>query len=228
MTTQHPIKKIFAMSLSQKKKYKGYAVYNGEQLVFQVISQIKGPFSEWKDSLIKEIEKRKKRGFVVLIEERTEHVSQHATQFSFEDVDPEEGRVNYYVALDWYFALDNMGNLVLPAESQNYAIRENKIDRLQDEKGRTKYVIDWDRFSGAQRTILLCVMAAVGMNPVSGVYLDEFFNGLDDDILPDNDIYKSFKAITVGYDISRAKDLDKAKKAATMNRTNEVINNGQI
>ena len=226
----NPIKKIFAISLAQKKKYKGYAVYNGEQLVFQVISQIKGPFSEWKDSLIEEIEERKKRGFVVLIEERTEHFSQHATQFSFEDIDPEEGRVNYYVALDWYFSLDNMGNLVLPADAQNQAIRENRIDRQQDEKGRTKYDIDWDTFSGAQRTILLCVMAAVGMNPVSGVYLDEFFNGLDDEILPDNDPYKSFKAITVGYDISRAKELDNAKKTAninrTKNRTNEAKNNG--
>jgi len=219
-----PIKKIFAISLAQKKKYKGYAVYNGEQLVFQVISPIKGPFSEWKDALIEEIEERKKRGFIVLIEERTEHFSQYATQFSFEGIDPEEGRVNYYVALDWYFALENMGNLVLPPDSQNHAIRENKVDRMQDEKGRTKYVIEWDRFTGAQRVILLCVMAAVGMNPISDVYLDEFFEGLDDDVLPNNDPYKSFKAVTVGYDITRGKKLDAERKLSILKRTKHRIN----
>lgn len=51
-----PIKKIFAISLTQKKKFKGYAVYNGEQLVFQVILPIKGPVSEWKESLLEEID----------------------------------------------------------------------------------------------------------------------------------------------------------------------------
>ena len=217
----NPIKKIFAISLAQKKKFKGYAVYNGEQLVFQVIQQILGPFSEWKDALISEIEQRKKKGFIVLVEERTDHIAQYATQFNFEDVDPEEGRINYYVALDWYFALENMGNMILPAESQNHAIRENRIDRQQDEKGRVKYNIDWEKFSGAQRTILLCVIAAVGLNPVSSVYLDEFFNGLDNDELPNNDPFKSFKAITVGYDIQRGKELDEKRANAFINRRRE-------
>lgn len=222
-----PIKKIFCISLGQKRKYKGYAVYNGEQLIFQVISQIRGLFRDWKTDLIEEIEERKKKGFIVLVEERTDHISQHATQFSFEDLDPEEGRINYYVALDWYFAMENMGNLILPAESQNHAIRENKVDREQDEKGRTKYNIDWDRFSGAQRVILLCVMAAEGMNPVSSVYLDEFFNGLDDETLPDNDPYKSFKAITVGYDIERGKKLDRVKGIKDKIRTNKAAKRGK-
>jgi len=226
-----PIKKIFAVSLDHKKKYKGYAVYNGEQLVFQVITQIRGVFTDWKKDLIKEIEQRKEKGFIVLVEERTDHISQYATQFAFEDIDQVEGRVNYYVALDWYFSLSNMGNLVLPAESQNHAIRESKVDPQQDEKGRTKYVIDWDRFSGAQRVILLCVMAAVGMNPVSSVYLNEFFDGLDDDVSPDNDPYKSFKAVTVGYDIARGKELDEKKQDSGMSRTKhrlkEVLKHGQ-
>ena len=226
VTMTRPIKKIFAVSLTQKKKYKGYAVYNGEQLVFQLISPIKGPFSEWRDPLIKEIEMRKKKGFIVFVEEHTDHIARHATQFFFEHVDPEEKRINYYMALDWYFSLDNMGNLILPTESQNHAIRENKIDRQQDEKGRTKYIIDWERFTGAQRTILLCVMAAVGVNPVSGNYLKEFFDGLDDGIAHYDDPWKSFKAVTTGYDIAKSQELDKAKRNAYINRTGRH-NNGQ-
>jgi len=217
--TPELMKKIFAISLTQKKKFKAYAVYNGEQLVFQIIQQIKGLFSDWKDALKEEIETRKKRGFIVLVEERTEHISQHGTQFSFEDVDTETGRVNYYEALDWYFALENMGNLILPAESQHYAIRANRIDIQQDEKGRVKYNINWDSFTGAQRAMLLCCMAALGANPVSSVYLDQYFGGLDGG-KPEEEAnpYKSFRAITHGFDRKRGLELDEIRKQAFINK----------
>jgi hypothetical protein len=202
-------------------------VYNGEQLIFQAIHKINGFFKDWKPDLIREIEDRKKKGFIVLVEEKTDHISQYATKFSFEDIDEDEGRVNYYVALDWYFSIENMGNLILPAENQRLAIRENRIEKLQDEKGRTKYNVDWDSFSGGQRTILLCVMAAVGLNPLSSLYLEQFFGGLDGGAPEeDQNPYRSYNAITVEFDKEKSRRLDKLRKQE-LDRRNRGKHYGQ-
>jgi hypothetical protein len=204
------ISKIFAISISQARKWKGYAVYTGEKLVVQSIVPITGGFSEWQPTLAAEILHRKQNGFIVFVEEKTDHFAQFATQFDFEAVDQETGRINYYEALDWYFALDNMGLLILPEDLQSHAIREKRIDRQHDEKGRTKYVVDWESFSGAQRVLLMCVMAAVGMHPVSDVYLEHLY--ASEEIEDEPNLVSRFIAITTEYDNQRAEQLDRERE----------------
>jgi hypothetical protein len=202
--TEGRIIKIFVASLLTKKPYKAYAVFNGITLVVQAIVPIKGDFRSWKDELIAEIEKRKKAGFVILVEEKTNIIASHATQFMFTDKDGDD-RINYYSALDWYFAISNIGNLILPKDGQQYTIHEQNVDPQQDEQGRIKYNINWDQFNGGHRCVLMCIMAAM-FEPVSEQYIDEMFRAgsrAGEDNAPDH--LKSLKAITIDYDIERGK-----------------------
>lgn len=204
MNKKSRIIKIFVVSLLTKKPYKAYAVFNGITLVVQAIVPIKGQFRSWKDELIAEIEERKKAGFVILVEEKTNIIARHATQFLFTDKDSDD-RINYYSALDWYFAISNIGNLILPKDGQQFTIHEQNVDPQQDEQGRIKYNINWEQFHGGHRCVLMCVMAAM-FEPMSDIYLEEMFKvgkGSGEDNTP-NPI-KSLKAITIDYDIERGK-----------------------
>lgn len=169
------ILKILAVSLMGNQKNKAYAVYNGEQLIITAVMTITGLFSSWRKPLIAEIEEKTAAGYVVLVEEMTDMISQHATKYLLEAV---EGRSNLYDALDWYFALQDMGNLVVDEEVKRYVIRSGsegqRIEKKQDDKGRTYYNIDWSAFHGGYRAVLLCVIAAL-QEPVNRRYLREMY-----------------------------------------------------
>ena len=166
--------KILVISLMSSKKYKAHAVYDGEQLVIASMSPIVGMFNSWRDGLIKEIEECKSKGWIVIVEERTDFVSSHATQYLLEDMN-DENRSNYFDALDWYFALQDMENLIIHPDYQQYQIRTGgegqKVEKKQDEKGRPIYAVDWKSFHGGFRCVLLCVVAAM-YEPISGRFLD--------------------------------------------------------
>ena len=165
--------KIFTISLAAAKKFKSYAVYDGERLVITNVAPISGLFSSWKAPLIAEIEEKKEQGFVVVVEELGDSIAQYATKFLLEGVN-EENRSNYYEALDWYFQLQDMDCLFLHPDCQQHALRAGgegqKIEKKQDDKGRVFYAIDWKWFSGAHRAILLSVVAAL-YEPISERYL---------------------------------------------------------
>ncbi len=199
------IRKIMVISLAGRERSKAYAADNGEQLVIQKIVPIKGTFLAWKKELIDEIQERVANEFVVLVEEKTEHIAQYASQVDLEDIDPFESRINYYIALDWYFAMFNMGNIIMPSDGQQFTITPQKVDPKQDETGRTKYNVNWEQFSSGHRCVLLTVLAAV-QEPVSGRYMREMYGPQEKwDLF---DPLKSFRAITVELDKKLEKHWD--------------------
>ena len=169
--------RIMAVTMNGKQPYKGYAAFNGEQLIITEITPIRGFFGKWKGRVIEEIKARTAEDFVVVVEETTDLIARHATQhFDFEDREA-DGKINLYRAFDMYFSMKSVGNLVLTERLKKFDIRDHKVDVLQDDKGRKKYNVNWPEFTGENRIILLCVMAAQ-YEPISDKYLKEFFDEL--------------------------------------------------
>jgi|GEM_PF-3192913 len=171
------ILKIMTISLIGNNRAKAYAVFNGEQLVITRVDVIGGMFRAWRQPIIDEVKDKAAKGYVVLVEEKTDIIAQFATQYLLEDI---EERSNLYDALDWYFALQDMGNLIADDEAQRFLIRAGgegqKVEKKQDDKGRPYYSIDWPSFTGGHRAVLLCVVAAM-TEPVSDRYLEAMFGG---------------------------------------------------
>ena len=200
--TPTPVLKILTVSLSDVSKYKAYAVFNGEQLIITHITQLRGMFSAWRDDLIQEVASRVDAGFAVLVEEKTEVVSQYGTRFMLEDKDDETGRSNVFDALDWYFALLNTDSIVFHPDCRQMMIRPGgegqRVEKLQDEKGRTNYRVDWNNFHGGFRAMLLCVVAAM-TEPLSARYLDAMY-GPEAEEEERYNWQRVFRAITWEYD----------------------------
>jgi hypothetical protein len=197
-----PTLKIMAASLVSGQKYKAYAVYDGETLIVTQVKPIPWTDIFWKSSLIAEIKERTGNGFAVLIEEKTEHVSQHGTKYLLDEL--WDGRTNFCDAMDWYFALQATGNLLFHKGCEQYKIymggEGQRVEKKTDDKGRTIYHVDWNAFHGGYRAILLCVVAAT-TEPVSLRYLKAMFGPPDD---PDSlDPMRAFRAITVEHDKTR-------------------------
>ena len=152
-----------------------------------------------------EIIQKKQDGFAVLVEERTELVAQHGTQYLLEDI---EEKSNLFDALDWYFALQDMGNLIIPTELGAYQIRSGhegqRIEKKQDDKGRPFYDIDWNAFHGGYRAVLLCVVAAM-TEPLS----DRFIAAMFGDPPPDPD---DLNPVRRWSKVIAARDLEKGKR----------------
>ncbi len=199
--------KILTVSLVGNQRSKAYAIFNGEQLVITGVHPISGVFSSWRKPLIDEIIDKKGKGYVVLIEEKTEIIAQHGTQYLLEDV---EGRSNLYDALDWYFALQDMGNVIADDDAKRFLIRTGsegqKIEKKQDEKGRPYYDIDWASFHGGHRAILLCVVAAM-TEPLSDRYIEAMFGEPIQDP-EDNNPVRRWKKAFASRDLERGKALE--------------------
>jgi hypothetical protein len=203
------ILKILAVSLTGSQKSKAYAVFNGEQLIITSVITIQGMFSSWRKPLIDEINDKKAKGYAILVEEKTELVAQHATQYLLEDI---EGRSNLYDALDWYFALQDMGNLIVDEAAKRFMIRSGsegqRIEKKQDDKGQSYYDIDWASFNSGHRALLLCVVAAM-MEPISDRFIEAMFGEPVHDPDDDNPIRRWQKLIL-------SRDLEKGKKLEGM------------
>jgi len=198
--------KIMGVSLMSTKKHKAYAVFNGEQLVFtNVVTIATGMSSTWKKPLIEEIQQKKADGFAVIIEEKTDLVAQYGTQYLLEDI---EGKSNLYDALDWYFALQDMGNLIMPTELGAYQIRSGlegqRIEKKQDDKGRPYYDIDWNSFHGGYRAVLLCVVAAM-TEPLSERFIEAMFG---DPVPDDYNPVRRWTKLIAGRDLEKGKRLE--------------------
>ena len=158
---------------------KAYAVYDGENLVVTHVSTIAGQglMSSWKKDLTAEIEDKRQKGFVVVVEELGYAFSTDVSRYDLDDAD-DDGRSNFYTALDWYFHLEDTNCLTIATEARNFEIRSGgegtRIEKKQDDRGRTAYNIDWKWLNGGHRAILLCVIAAQ-FEPISGRYLDAMF-----------------------------------------------------
>ena len=204
------ILKILSISLIGAQKSKAYAVFNGEQLIVTSVINIQGMFSSWRKSLIDEINDKKTKGYAILVEEKTDLVAQHATQYLLEDI---EGRSNLYEALDWYFALQDMGNLIVDENAQRFVIKSGsegqRVEKKQDDKGQSYYDIDWTSFNGGHRALSLCVVAAM-MEPISDRFIDAMFGEPIPDPDDDNPA-RRWKKLINEKDIEREEKLKAAK-----------------
>jgi hypothetical protein len=168
--------KIFTVCLTDRRKFKAYAVYDGENLVITHVSTISGGalLSSWKKGLSAEIEEKRSKGFVVVVEELGDAFSTDVSRYNLDEAD-DDGRSNFYTALDWYFHLEDTNCLTVATEARQYEIRSGgegtRIEKKQDDKGRTAYNIDWKWLHGGHRAILLCVVACQ-FEPLSGRYLE--------------------------------------------------------
>jgi len=211
--------KIFVVCLASLKKFRAHAVYNGETLVIGMVQQIEatGIFGKWKAPLIKEIEERKADGYIVLVEEKTDYISQYATQYLLEDLnDDHEGsrRSNYFDALDWFFALADTGNIVFHSDCAQFNINAvsegGMVDRQNDDKGRSVYKVDWKRFNGGFRAVLLCVVAAL-YEPLSERFLDVMFQADERAHVIANPALK-MRALIHDMNVSKGKELEKIRE----------------
>ncbi len=214
------ILKIMTVSLMGNQRSKAYAVFNGEQLVITHVLPITGVFSSWRQGIVDEVLEKQGKGYVVLVEEKTDLVARHATQYLLEDI---EERSNLYESLDWYFALQDMGNLITDEEAKRFLIRAGgegqKVEKKQDEKGRPVYSIDWSSFTGGHRVILLCVVAAM-TEPLSGRYLAEMFGAPRQNPDDDNPVRRWTKII-MQRDLQKGLALERAREALARGRKAE-------
>lgn len=192
---------IMAVSLESGKRHKAYAVYDGQRLALTHCIPIVGAPSAWGPELAEEIRDKGEKGFVVLVEDRTEqYLVGDASVFSFEEMI--DGRSMLYHALDHHFALLDMGKILADKAVERYLIRSggegSRIERRQDEKGRTVYAVDWNAFNGGHKACLMCVCAAM-MRPLSEGFLEAVYGPLEgegDGVEFDPD--RAWNAITMG------------------------------
>jgi len=205
------ILKILAISLMGTQRSKAYAVFNGEQLIISRVDVIAGMFGVWRKPIVDEIIDKKAKGYVVIVEEKTDLVAQYATQYLLEDI---EGRSNLYDALDWYFALQDMGNLIADEAAARFLIRAGgegqKVEKKQDEKGRPYYAIEWSSFTGGHRAILLCVVAAM-TEPLSDRYIKAMFGEPAPEPEDSNPVRRWAKLIA-DRDLSKGKRLEEERE----------------
>jgi hypothetical protein len=205
------ILKIMTISLMGTQRSKAYAVFNGEQLVISRVDPIAGMFAFWRKPIVDEIIDKKAKGYVVIVEEKTDLIAQYATQYLLEDI---EERSNLYNALDWYFALQDMGNMIADDDAKRFLIRAGgegqKVEKKQDEKGKPYYSIDWSSFTGGHRAILLCVVAAM-TEPLSDRFIAAMF-GKPVPEPEDNNPVRRWAKIFAAMDLGKGKALEEARE----------------
>lgn len=170
-----PQKNIFAVSLDSANKHRAAAIlFDNNQLFITHCLPIPVRELGWKNDLKKEIEDKSRNGFVIILEDRSGIFSPYADAFCFDDV--HDGRTMLQHAFDWWFSLQNSGNLILDESLRRFALTENEnslVDIKNDDKGRRLYVPKWGEFHGAHKAMLLCVLGAM-MEPNSKHWFDAF------------------------------------------------------
>lgn len=215
-----PALKIMSISMvDPTSRYKAYAVLSDDdRLIITDIMPISGSFSDFSGPLIDEIRTKSAAGYAVVIEDATERLSIHAAQYLFEDVDPYTGRLNIQDALDRYFGMMATDAIVFHPDCRQFmlmpGVEGGRVEKLQDERGKTSYRVDWNRFNGGHRAMLLCVVAAC-MEPMSDRYLQAMYP-MEDEEDGWVDPLKSWRAITVDYDRKKYMEIA-AKEDAILN-----------
>ncbi|MCC8380063.1 hypothetical protein [Xenorhabdus sp. PB30.3] len=206
MSTQ---KKIFCVSLLGREQVQATAVFDNDLLVIVKLEKIMGPFGMWKQRLKKELKKKHEDGFHLLVEERGDDFSEYAHKILLEDADLTERRGYMNVAFDHYFNLIRIGGtsdgnqqgcLVLNDGLERHWIREQMVNVVPDDRGRYCYDIDHSKFSGYQRAILLCVLAACEFNQMNEGYLDSFLSGINAE--EEESAYSTFRSIIINKDMA--------------------------
>lgn len=201
---------IMAVSLESSKRYMAFALYDGERVAITHCKPLVGKPSKWGAELREKVKQASEEGWSVLVEDRTGvFATGDASIFSFEDV--VEGRSMLFHSLDWYFSMQDLGQIIVDKSVEGFMVRSGgegqKIERRQDDRGRTIYAVDWTSLHGAFKAILMCVSGAM-MQPLSDRFLAEMYgNFLEaEDERPAYE--RSWDAITKGVTNSEIKKWD--------------------
>lgn len=200
---------IMAVSLESAKRHKAYAMYDGERIAITHCIPVLGQPSAWAADLVEEIKDKLKNGFSVLVEDRTgTYCVDDASQFDFEEVT--DGRSMLYQSLDWYFSMLDLGQIIADKSVERFLLRSGgegqRIERTQDDRGRTVYKVDWTAINGGVKAVLMCVSGAM-MQPLSERFIEELYGNMP--IEEERPPMASFHAITKGFDQEQIKKWDK-------------------
>tara|TARA_Y100001956_G_C4083375_1_gene169493 strand:+ start:186 stop:812 length:627 start_codon:yes stop_codon:yes gene_type:complete len=208
MSTQ---KKIFCVTLLGKEQVQATAVFNDDLLVIAKLEKISGAFGTWKRKLKRDLKKKHEEGYHMIVEERGDDFSEYAHKVLLEEADPTERRGYMSIAFDHYFNLLRLGDvsdshqigcLVLNKGLERHWIRDSSVNIMPDDRGRYRYDIDHSSFTGYQRAILLCVLAACEFNQVNQNYLDTFLDAID--VEEDDPVFSTLRRITIERDMGDA------------------------
>ncbi len=171
-------KKILAVVLETMPAVLVTAKYADQRLVFQGYERLAGNPDTWLSDIRKLVDESIDKGWVVVVEDRTQSFSDRAMLWDFDRI-YDDGRTAMQTCLDWYFALQGRGALVFPQSMNAYVIRSQvegaMLDFAQDEKGRMVYKVDWRKFTSTHRGIMMCIAGAVMEDQYTDRWLNAFF-----------------------------------------------------
>lgn len=164
-------KNILALSFGVlNKSAKAIASYIDGNIIVTELQEIIDPPSRWLPDVLQEIEEKSAKDWVCLVEDKTASLRSSAILYNFDEM-TESGRTNLQVALDWYFAMQARGALILREDMQRYALRYGSdmsvIDLDTDERGRIRYRLQWANLTAGHRALLMCVAGAMQEEPLS-------------------------------------------------------------
>lgn len=163
-------KKILAISFEGVRRAQAFAAWDGNRLVLMDLLESTGDPDAWLPAMLEDIEGKLDRGWVVMVEDRTASFPSRATAYNFDAMGP-DGRTHLQSALDWYFALDGRGAVILKPEMRRYALRLGGANDIlackNDEKGRLVYDLRWESITPGHKALLMCVAGAVMEEPLS-------------------------------------------------------------
>lgn len=170
--------RILGVSLTTAERIGLSAAYDGSTLVLGKIETFDGGLLQWRSMAAGRVRAAMQGGAAVFVEEMGDAVSQYAHGILLSDTHPIDNRPMLSVALDWYFAMLNAGAIIFAPGTERSRIMESAVDMSSDDRGRNVYRVDWSRVKGAHRAMLLCCLAAEGLQPISDGYLEQMFGGL--------------------------------------------------
>lgn len=177
-----PQKKIACFTTMGGARVIALAAMIDGTLAILKMEELKGPFSSWKKTFKEKIATYKKEELSVYIEaDNFDYFSLYGTVVTLDQVDEVEHRTYQSIALDRYYALQQMGEtsgdargcLRLSKELQRHWITDSTVNVKFDDRGRRVYDVEADSFTSFQRVLLMCVLAATHLNEYNEAAMNE-------------------------------------------------------
>ena len=195
--------KILGVSLTTSERMAVSAAYDGSTLVVGKLETLDGNLLTWRGRATERVREAVAAGTSVFVEEMGDAVSQHAHGLLFSDMHPLDSRPMLAVALDWYFAMMNAGAIVFAPGTERCRIMESAVDMTNDDRGRNVYRVDWSRVKGSHRAMMLCCLAAEGLQPVSEGYINQLYGHMPQPGGEPENPYARMRSVLHEWDVDR-------------------------
>lgn len=195
--------KILGVSLTTSERMAVSAAYDGSTLVVGKLETLDGNLLTWRGRATERVREAVAAGTSVFVEEMGDAVSQHAHGLLFSDMHPLDSSPMLAVALDWYFAMMNAGAIVFAPGTERCRIMESAVDMTNDDRGRNVYRVDWSRVKGSHRAMMLCCLAAEGLQPVSEGYINQLYWHMPQPGGEPENPYARMRAVLHEWDVDR-------------------------